>query len=143
MTRRHSSITHLFLIAMAAGLLLAGTHASAQRKATVNIPFAFTANHQAMPAGHYTLELLSDRFLSFTDSQTWKHHSVIMVQPESGSYIDTRSRLRFLVSGDRYYLTEVRFAGSSMLSKTVIQRPPARELAKNQQTDSSVEIPAE
>jgi len=140
MKRRLFSIAHLLLIALTAGLLLAGANAAAQSKATVYIPFAFTANHQTMPAGHYLLELLSDRFLCFSDSRTGKHQAVIMVQPESGDYIETRGRLRFLSRGDRHYLTEIRFAGSSMHSLPVVRREQARELATNQQTASSVEI---
>ena len=140
MKRRSFSISHLLLIALTAGLLLAGAHASAQSKATVYIPFAFAANHQTMPAGHYSLELLSDRFLCFSDSRTGKHQAVIMVQPESGQYIETRGRLRFLVRDRRYYLMEIRFAGSSMHSRPVVTRSLARELAKNPQPDSSIEI---
>jgi hypothetical protein len=140
MTRRSFSISHLLVIALTAGLLLAGVRASAQRKATVYIPFAFTANHQTMPAGYYSLELLSDRFLCFSDSRNGKHQAVIMVQPESGDYIETRGRLRFVMREDRHYLTEVRFAGSSMHSRPVVSPSLARELAKSAQPDSSFEI---
>jgi hypothetical protein len=140
MKRRHPSTLHLLLIVLTAGAILAGVQASAQSKATLYIPFAFTTNHQTMPAGHYSLELLSDRFLCFTDSRTGKHQGVIMVQPEAGNYIETRGRLRFIVRGDRHYLTEVRFAGSSMLSGTVLTRSFARELAANPQTDSTIEL---
>ncbi len=140
MTRRSSSISHLLLIALAAGLLLAGAYASAQSKATVYIPFAFTANHQTMPAGHYTLELLSDRFLCFSDSRTGKHQAVIMVQPELGNYIETRGRLRFQSRADRHYLTEIRFAGSSTHSRPVVSRSLAKELASNPPSDSSTEV---
>src|SRR5215469_5809692 len=100
MTRHYFSILRLPLISLAAGLMLAGANASAQSKATVYIPFAFTANHQTMQAGKYSLELLSDRFLCFTDDRTGKHQAVIMVQPEPGDYIETRGRLRFRSRGD-------------------------------------------
>ena len=140
MAHRSFSIAHMLLIALTAGLLFAGTAASAQSIATVYIPFAFTANHQTMPAGQYRLELLSDRFLCFTNSQTGKHQGVIMVQPESAQYIESRGRLRFLVRDDRHYLTEVSFAGSSMHSRPVVKRSFAREVAKNSQLDSPIEI---
>ena len=50
MAHRFFSIAHMLLIALTAGLLFAGTAASAQSIATVYIPFAFTANRQTMPA---------------------------------------------------------------------------------------------
>lgn len=139
MKRRFSSIAHLLVTAVAAVVLSAG-HASAQSKTTIYIPFAFTANHQTLPAGHYTLELLSDRFLCFSDSKTAKHIAAVMVQPEQGEYIETRGRLRFLISNDRHYLTEIRFAGSSMHSKTVVRRSFEREVAGNQSEGSSIEV---
>ena len=139
MTRR-LSISHLLFIALTAGSLLAGTWASAQSKATVRIPFQFTANHQVLPPGSYTLELLSDRFLCFTDSDTGKHQAVIMVQPELMQYIETRSALTFTVEGYRHYLSEVRFAGSSIHSAPVVRPSLARELAKNRQAAAPVEI---
>ena len=140
MNRRFSSIAHLFLTVVTSGLLLAGTCAAGQSNATVHIPFAFTANHQTLPAGHYTLELLSDRFLCFSDSATGRHRGVILVQPESGQYIETRGRLRFRMRGDRHYLTEIRFAGSSMHSIPVIQQNLARELAASEQGGSPIEV---
>ena len=138
--RRRSSISHLLWIALVSALVLTGIHAPAQSKATVKIPFAFTANHLTLPPGHYTLELLSDRFLCFTDSRTGKRQAVVMVQPEPVQYIETRGGLRFVVSGYSHYLTEVRFANSSIHSLPVLQQSLERELAKNPQRDSSIEI---
>ncbi len=44
------------------------------------------------------------------------------------------------VRDDRHYLTEVSFAGSSMHSRPVVKRSFAREVAKNSQLDSPIEI---
>jgi len=63
-----------------------------------------------------------------------------LVQPESGQYIETRGRLRFRMRGDRHYLTEIRFAGSSMHSIPVIQQNLARELAASEQGGSPIEV---
>ena len=140
MTRRSFFLSHLPLVAVTASLLLAGATAYAQSKAAIYIPFSFTANHQTLPAGHYSLELLSDRFLCFTDSRTGQHQGVIMVRPEPGNYIETRGRLRFASGANRQYLMEVRFAGSSMHSVPVISRSLERELTKNPQANPSTEI---
>ena len=139
MKRCLSSITHLLMIAVAAATLLGGTSVFAQSKATVYVPFAFTANHQTMAAGHYQLELLTNRFLVFSDKRTGEHRAAILVNPDPASYIETRGRLKFVVDGNRYFLLDVQFAGSSMHSTTVIQPSLAREL-KAQSTASTVEI---
>jgi hypothetical protein len=133
-------ISHLLWIALICALLLTDVHASAQSKATVKIPFAFTANHLAMPPGHYTLELLSDRFLCFTASRTGKRLAVIMVRPDPVPYIETRGAVRFIVSGYRHYLTEIRFANSSIHSLPVLPHSLERELATNPPPASTVEI---
>jgi hypothetical protein len=140
MTRRFLSMPRLLLIALTVGLLFLGANAFAQSKAIVNIPFAFKVHHQTMPRGHYTVELLSDRYLCFSDPQTGRYLSVIMIQPEPANYIETRSSLLFRVHGLRHYLLEVRFAGSSMHRKPVVTPSFARELAQDAQPDSTIEI---
>lgn len=140
MKRYFSSIRHVLVMAAVACILLGTTAASAQSKASIYIPFAFTANHQTFAAGHYTLELLSDRFLCFTNTNTGRHQAVIMVQPEQADYIETRGRLRFLVHRDHRHLMEVRFAGSSLHSAPVVQRSLARELATTQELHPTVDI---
>ena len=145
MKRRYFSFTYLLLIAFAAGLMLSSACAFAQSKATVYVPFAFTANHQQLPAGHYQLNLLSDRFLCFSNSKTGEHQAVILVNPEAASYIETRGRLKFIQDNtdrgkQRHYLVDVQFAGSSMHSTTVIRPSLARELAASVTPVSTVEI---
>ena len=145
---RRLPIVHLFPAVVFALTLLAGAAASAQTKAFARVPFAFTANHQQFPAGYYKLQLLSDRYLSFSDSKTGKHRGVIMVQPEPVPYLETRGVIRFLMSPaedknpdhDRYYLTEIWFAGTSMHSATLLQRSLSRELAELQKTGTPLEI---
>ena len=138
MKRYISSLVNLLLVAVATGLLT-GACAFSQQKATVYVPFAFTANHQTMSAGHYRLELLSNRFLIFSDSGSGEHRAVILVNPDSTTYIETRGRMRFVVDRSRYFLTEIYFAGSSMHSHALVQPSLAREL-KAQNTTSTVEI---
>ena len=147
MTRR-LSIRRLVLLAGAAAFLLAGTYASAQRQAMVRVPFAFIANHQVFPPGYYKLDQLSEFILRFTDNNSGKHHGLLMVRPETVPHIESRGVMRFLLSEDRsgdrskdrYYLTEIRFAGSSTHSVPVLQRSLARELAKQDQANPPIEI---
>lgn len=123
--------TLLSSFAVAVALLGGATHATAQSTASVNIPFAFTANHQHVPAGHYTMQLLSDRYLALVDAKTGQTRTIVMVRPQSGPRIETRGRIVFTTDGTRYFMTEIRLAGSSMHSELVVQpKFKQEELAK-------------
>lgn len=142
MNRRFSILSRCLLTAVSVGLLLTATHSTAQAGANVRIPFAFTANHQLVPAGSYKVELLSDRFLAFIGAKTGKTQTIVMVRPESGPAIETRSRLVFMSSGgNRYYLREVKVAGTSVHSELIMQYRFEADIAKNQlPAGSTVEI---
>ena len=99
MTLRAANLSKLILsLPLAAGLLCAGANASAQTTASVTIPFAFSADNQIIQAGHYKLELLSDRYVALHNTST-NQTQVLMVRPESGTAIVTRGRLVFLQEG--------------------------------------------
>lgn len=137
------TIIRVVYTAIAVAFLTLCAVASAQPKAMVQVPFAFTANHRVFPAGYYKLELLTDRMLYFTDNS-----GIIIVRPESVPYIETRGVMRFLKSEDRNgnwskkrrYLTEVWFAGTCTHSVPVLQRTLAREIAEQQKADANIEI---
>ncbi|MDE3188833.1 MAG: hypothetical protein KGM96_15070 [Acidobacteriota bacterium] len=137
MTRRFQSITHMLLIALVAGLICSAAAASAQNSARVYIPFAFTANHQAMPAGYYQVQLLSDSFLALADRASGRIKTTLMVHTADAYNRISRSSLVFHVSGTRYVLTDVRFAGTNMESQLAVQPKPERELTKNSQPSAS------
>jgi hypothetical protein len=141
MNRRLSTLATMLLIVVVFGLLSTATPAAAQTSASVRIPFAFTANHQQVPAGSYKVELLSDRFLALIDVKTGKTQTIVMVRPESGPAIETNSRLVFMTTGDRYYLREVKLAGSSLRSELIMQYKFEKDIARNQlPAASTVEI---
>ena len=135
MKLRNAAFAHVLLIAFAIGI--ASTAASAQAAGTIYIPFAFTANHQHVPAGFYKVDLLSDRFLALTDSKTGTTRTVLMVRPVQGPNVSVRSGLVFHFSGVRYYLKEVKIAGSSMRSELAVQPQPERVSKTGQVTASS------
>ncbi len=133
MNRRFSTLTRLLLTAVAVGLLSTATYAAAQTSAPIRVPFAFTANHQLIPAGSYKVERLSDRFLAFIDAKTGRTQSIVMVRPESGPAVETRSHLVFMSSGgNRYYLREVKMAGTSVHSELLVQYRFENDVAKNE-----------
>lgn len=140
MKRLSRVITRLVLVAMTLGLLWVATNASAERNATaapatspnaatVHIPFAFTVNYVDMPAGDYTVERIINRFLCFVDVTTGQRILFALINPEETGSIARHSVLIFHVNGGRHLLIEVQIAGSSKLSRLVVQPPLAEEMA--------------
>lgn len=119
-------LSSLFL---ATGLLCAGANASAQTTATVNVPFAFSADNQNVAAGSYKVELLSDRYLALLNTTT-NQTQVLMVRPEAGQAIETRGRMVFHQDGSRKYLAQVWMAGTSLHSEMVVQHKSESQAAR-------------
>jgi hypothetical protein len=141
MKLRNAALAHLLLIALVVSIT--STTASAQAAGTIYIPFAFTANHQHVPSGFYKVDLLSDRYLALIDSKTGVTKTVLMVSPVQGTKISTRTGFVFYFSGQRYYLKEVKVAGSSMHSELAVQPRPEPTLAKGAAPEgSTIEIAA-
>jgi len=137
MKLRIATFPSLLLIALAVSTIFPATNASAQATGTIYIPFAFTANHQLVPSGFYKVDLLSDRYLALIDSKTGKTQTVLMVRPAQGTKISHRSGFVFYFSGQRYYLKEVKVAGSSMHSELAVQPRHERTVAQGATPESS------
>jgi hypothetical protein len=105
MTRR-AAINLLLSLPLAAGLLGSATNASAQTILDVNVPFAFSANNQHLPAGSYRVQRLSEYFLSIRNVKT-ASTVVVMIRPERGRPLESHSRLIFSREGNHSYLTQV------------------------------------
>jgi len=96
----------MFGAVMALVLALAANVAFAQSKSTTaSVPFAFTVNDSAMPAGHYTITEVSDRVLQIRNDDTNKSMTIIAQREESVK--PQKSELVFHRYGDRYVLAEV------------------------------------
>ncbi|HEY2471719.1 MAG TPA: hypothetical protein VGI45_28295 [Terracidiphilus sp.] len=130
MTRSLSTMKNMILIATFALVSFTAVTASAQNKATVYVPFAFVANHQTLPAGHYEV-LSSVTSLTLIDANTGKAQALFLVRHEAGDAIETRGRLRFQMSGSRHVLVEVQFAGSSTHSRLLGQPKQERQVARS------------
>ena len=137
MKLRIATFPSLLLIASAVSMIFPATCASAQATGTIYIPFAFTANHQLVPSGFYKVDLLSDRYLALIDSKTGTTRTVLLVRPEQGPNVSARTGFVFHGSGQRYFLKEVKIAGSSMRSELAVQPRPERTLAKGAASESS------
>jgi hypothetical protein len=143
MTRRAAILSNLlFSLPLAAGLLGSAIPASAQTNLDVNVPFAFSANHQQLPAGHYRVQLVSDCFLSIRNVKT-ASTVVVMVRPEEGRLFESHSRLVFDREGNQNYLTQVWSADTSRYSK-LTSRPRHDQELRTQvhPAPSTVEVAA-
>jgi hypothetical protein len=143
MTRRAAILSNLLLsLPLAAGLLGSAIHASAQTSMDVNVPFAFSANHQYLPAGHYRVQLVSQCFLSIRNIKT-ASTIVVMVRPEEGRLFESHSRLVFDREGNQNYLTQVWAPGTNGYSK-LTSRPRHDQELRTQvhPAPSTVEVAA-
>jgi len=133
----------LFLLAVAS----APAPCAAQSVAEFSVPFTFTANHQLIPAGDYTVQLITDqlsanRAVALVDAATGKK-TIFMVRPEPGPAIESHGYLVFQVAGGNHTLQEVRLPGTNMRAELTVPRAPKSEVARSQApATSTIEIAA-
>jgi len=139
MTRHFASLKNMILIATFALLPMAAVNASAQNSAHVNVPFAFVANHQSVPAGYYQV-LASDTSLTLIDTNTGKAQAILVVRHEAGPAIESKGMLTFKTSGGRHILTEAQFAGSSTHSELLAQPKQERQVASTESNGATVQL---
>lgn len=128
MRRRSVIFTKLLLgVALATGLLYTAADAMAQRM-SITIPFAFTANHQSLPAGFYEVEMVSNRYMALRNIVT-EERQVLMVHPAEGEILEAPGHMVFVRVGQQFHLNQVRLAGKSNYSNLVVQHKAPQELA--------------
>jgi hypothetical protein len=131
MTSKISTLKNSILIATLALLPLVAVGASAQTKSvTVDVPFAFVANHTSMPAGEYRVLDNNDQ-LTFIHTDTGKSEAIVLSRSESGYGAEGLGKLRFYVTGSRHMLTEVYFGGTSTHNALLRQPKPEKTIAHN------------
>ncbi len=111
-------------------VMLAGPAAWAQNAVRVSIPFAFSANHQVLPAGTYRVELQAENYIMFINCQTGKVAGLLVRSTGSSEKIGHGS-LVFWVSPSRNQLVQIKFANtntqSDLAAPTSLERE--REMA--------------
>jgi hypothetical protein len=145
--KRHSlMLTNLLLsLPVAAGLLCAAPSASAQNSAsssgTAIIPFSFSAGHQQEPAGRYEVQRLSFFLVALRNVETEKTE-ILTVNPEGGSIVvETQGTMVFHRDGTKYFLTQVKFGGSSFRSLLTAQPKLEQATAKKAvPSDPTIEV---
>ena len=121
-----------FAVAIALMLGLANARiASAQNASQALIPFAFSANHQAFPAGHYRVFRESENYLRVVSTETGVSAG-LMVRTTRNFEVKPKNSLVFLRDGRGYRLLTVQFAQGSIgvQSELAVQPKAEREIAK-------------
>jgi len=121
-----------FAVAIALMLGLANARiASAQNASQAVIPFAFSANHQAFPAGHYRVFRESESYLRVVSTETGISTG-LMVRTTRNFEVKPKNSLVFLRDGRGYQLLTVQFAQGSVgvQSELAVQPKSEREIAK-------------
>ena len=111
---------------------------SAQNAARATVPFAFTANHQTLPAGCYKVTLQSEGYLLLTSCDTGRMVGLMVRTTNAYRNVDHGS-LVFTSTGHRFWLTDVHFAYTNMESWLATQPKSEFGLAKNP-TAETVEV---
>jgi hypothetical protein len=130
MIRMSSNLKTMILIATFALLAFAAVSASAQQKAKITVPFAFVANQVSLPAGHYEV-LAANSHVILISLESNKEPTMLLTMNDQGSVIDALGSMKFRRAGNRYILTEIRFAGSSNRRQLLRQPKQERLIATN------------
>jgi hypothetical protein len=121
-----------FAVATAVALgVITVQSASAQNASQATIPFAFSANHQAFPAGRYRVVRQADNYLTLMSTETGVTAG-LMVHTTRSLEVSPRSSLVFLHDQQGYHLLTVQIAqgGISVQSDLATQPKREREFAK-------------
>jgi len=128
--KRRFTILAATLVAVLSMLLnLPG--ASAQNAARAEIPFAFAANHQVLPAGCYQVKVMWDTVLVLASCEG-RNSALVMARTTSAYAHLQHSSLVFRDTPRGYRLIQVRIAGTNIQSDLSVQQLRSdRESARN------------
>jgi len=112
------------------GTILIAPAASAETASRVTIPFAFSANDQAFPAGRYEVILQSENFLLLVNCETGKMAN-LMVRTSDADQSIANGSLLFQSVRHGLQLTQVRFAYANLESELAKQPKLEREPGRN------------
>jgi len=129
MKRRFTILAATLLAVLSMLLILPG--ASAQIAARANIPFAFAANHQVLPAGCYHVRVMGNTILALASCEG-RNSALVMARTVSAYAHLDHSSLLFRVTPRGYRLIQVRIAGMNTQSDLSVQQLRSeREMARN------------
>ena len=124
------------------GVLLASVASLAQTgpgDVVVDVPFAFSAAGQSLPAGHYVVKSIDDSHIRIFNSQALE-----LYLPTKGAIRSTSegTKLEFHRYGDMYFLSSVWIRGSQT-GRELFRSKAEKELAgRNPEVELAVVRPA-
>ena len=128
------------MLTLAATLAIPGAYAQDSHRVIADVPFAFTVNHQALPAGEYEVAD-GPAYGTVVIQSEDREHTVITVANSAQAKEETLpGKLVFQRYGDRYFLREVFSPGVSM-GRELRRTKGEREMASNH-VGSKVEVAA-
>jgi len=141
------------MIAATVGFLIALSTVSAfaqtQNPVKADIPFEFSVNNKALPAGTYTVGKMTSGGVVLVRSEDRKTAAASIASTVTSHKETTDTRLTFHRYGNQYFLAKVEIAGWNGLElpKTKAERQAAkqaneRNLAKNGGQPEIVTVPA-
>jgi hypothetical protein len=126
-------------VAVLMGVMANAPVASAQNASQATIPFAFSANHQAFPPGHYRVVREADNYLTVMSTETGIAAGLMVLRTTRTLEPAGKNSLVFLHDQRGYHLLTVRFAQGGVQSELSLQPRPERDLAKTV-TGASTEV---
>jgi hypothetical protein len=119
-----------FAVAMAVTLGMMNARIGyAQNASQVTVPFAFSANHQVFPAGHYRVSRESDSYLIVRSTDTGVGAG-LMVRTMRTLEPTGKNSLVFYHDASGYRLLTVHFAQGGLQTDLSVQPKSEREIAK-------------
>jgi hypothetical protein len=94
------------LATLAVALMVGVSFAQSQSRVQADVPFAFTMQDRAMPAGNYQIIALSDRVLEVWNLDE-KHGQLLAKQMSVQSSKAQGPKLVFHKYGDQYFLSQI------------------------------------
>src|SRR5271169_32053 len=116
------------LLAMAIGLAVGVASAQSTLPMNFRTPFPFAIGDQMVPAGDYTVRVISAATLSFSSAEGTVHVFINSMPVQKAEPAD-RLKLVFHRYGDRYYVSEIWTPGYRT-GRAVMQYPSELKLAK-------------
>ena len=130
----------LKIFTLAATLAIPAAYAQDSHRVIADIPFAFTVNHQALPAGEYEVSDGAAYGTVVIQSQDREHSVITIANSAEATDPGLDGKLVFQHYGNRYFLREV-FSPGVSIGRELPPTKGEREMASNH-AGSNVEVAA-
>jgi len=111
-----------------------------QRLMTVNIPFAFDASDQSLPAGEYLVLTVTPERSIRVVSTDGKHSAILNTLPNYSGSPSKNSRLVFHRYGNEYFLSQVWTAGQNVARNPLSSKRAMALASSGEKPDTKVVI---